>query len=66
MSVNDRDRISGYLHNELFRESNEGNCTTFQRMVWSLVHKKTIKNYSTALQAFSIRSLSLYPLFPFS
>ena len=36
-------RISGYLHNELF----------------SIVYKSTIKNRSTALQAFSFRSLSL-------
>ena len=28
MSVNEN-RISGYLHNELFRESNEEKCTAF-------------------------------------
>ena len=34
-------------------------------MTWSLiVHKNTIENFSTALQALSFRSLSLYPLFP--
>ena len=60
-------RISGYLYNELFSESNEEKCTAFQSMAWSLiVHKNTIKNCSTPLQAFSFRSLSLYPLFPFS
>ena len=37
-------RISGYLYNELFSESNEEKCTAFQRMVCSLiVHKNTIK-----------------------
>ena len=59
-------RISGYLHNELFSKSNEEKCTTFQSMAWSLIfHKNTIKNWSTALQAFSFWSLSLYPLFYF-
>ena len=60
-------RISGYLYNELFSESNEEKCTAFQSMAWSLtVHKNTIKNGSAALQLFTFRSLSLYPLFPFS
>ena len=46
-------RISGYLYNELFSKSNEEKCTVFQRMVWFLiVHKNTIKNWSTALQVF--------------
>ena len=58
-------RISGYLHNEIFSENNTEKCMTFQSMVWSLiVDKNTIKNCSTALQAFSFRSLSLYSLFP--
>ena len=58
-------RISCYLYNELFSESNKEKCTAFQGMAWSLiVHKNTIKNCSTALQASSFRSLSLYPLFP--
>ena len=58
--------ISGYLYNELFSESNEEKCTTFQSMTWSLIaHKNTIKNFSTTLQAFSFRSLALYLLFPF-
>ena len=53
-------RISGYLYNELSSNSNEEKCTTFQSMAWSLiVYKSTIKNRSTALQAFSFRSLSL-------
>ena len=30
-------RISDYLYNELFSESNEEKCTAFQRMAWSLV-----------------------------
>ena len=35
------DRISGYLYNELFTESNEEKCMDFQRLAWSLiVHKK--------------------------
>ena len=60
-------RISGYLYNEPFSESNEEKCTAFQIMVWSLiVHKNTFKNCLTALQVFSFRSLPLYPLFPFS
>ena len=59
-------RISGYLRNELFSKSNKEKCTTFQSMAWSLIfHKNTIKNWSTALQAFSFWSLSLYPLFYF-
>ena len=58
-------RISGYLYNELFSESNEEKCTAFQSMAWSLiVHKNTIKNCSTALQAFSFQFLSLHLLFP--
>ena len=60
-------RIASYLYNELFSEINEGKYTAFQRMAWSLiVHKNPIKNCSTALQTFSFRSLSLYPLFPFN
>ena len=47
-------QISGYLHNEPFSESNEEKCMAFQSMAWFLiVHKNTIKNYSTALKAFS-------------
>ena len=60
-------QISGYLHNELFSESNEEKGMAFQSMAWSfIVHKNTIKNCLTALQAFSFWSLSLYPLFSFS
>ena len=56
MTVNDRESYFRLFHNELFSE-----------MAWSLVvPKKTIKNCTTALQTFSFRSLSLYPLFPFS
>ena len=58
-----KNRISSYLYKELFSESNDKICTTFQSMVWSVVaHKNTIKNCSTSLQAFPFRSLSLYPL----
>ena len=58
-------RISGYFCNELFSESNKEICTAFQSMAWSLiVDKNTIQNCSTALQAFSFQSLSLYALFP--
>ena len=61
MRVNDGGRIAfqvGYLYNEFFSQSNEQKCTVFLSMAWSLiVHKNTIKNYSTALQAFSFRSL---------
>ena len=40
-------RTSGYFYNELFSESNEAKCTTFQRLAWSLiVHKNTIKKLS--------------------
>ena len=57
-------RISGYLYNELFSESNKEKCTAFQGMAQSLiVDKNTIKNCSTAPQAFSFRFLSLHPLF---
>ena len=60
-------QISGYLHNEPFSESNEEKCMAFQSMAWFLiVHKNTIKNYSTALKAFSFQSLTFYPLFLFS
>ena len=53
-------RISGYLYNEIFSESNEEKCTTFQSMTWSLIaHKNTIKNCSSALQACFFRSVSL-------
>ena len=58
-----KNRISSYLYKELFSESNDKICTTFQSIVWSVVaHKNTIKNCSTSLQAFPFRSLSLYPL----
>ena len=57
-------RISGYLYNELFSQSNKEKCTDFESMAWSLIcDKNTIKNCSTALQAFSFQSLSFYPLF---
>ena len=53
-----------YLYNELFSESKEEKCTAFQSMTWSLiVHKDTIKNCSTSLQAFSFWSLSLCILY---
>ena len=43
MNVNEN-RISGYLDNELFSESNEEKCTAFQRMAWFIVvHKKLLK-----------------------
>ena len=52
-------RISGYLHNKLFSEINEEKCTISQSMAWSLiVHINTDRNCSTALQAFSFRSIS--------
>ena len=57
-------RISGYLYNELFSESNKEKSTAFESIAWSLTgDKNIIKNCSTALQAFSFRSASLYPLF---
>ena len=60
-------RVSGYLHNELFSERNEEKFMAFQSLAWShIVHKNTVKNCSTALQVFSFRPLSLYLLFPFS
>ena len=56
-------RISSYLYTELFSKSNEEKCKAFQSMAWSLiVHKNAIKNCSTALQAFSFRSLYLCTL----
>ena len=62
-----KNRISGYLYNELSSESNEKKSTAFQSMAWSLnVHKNTIKNCSTGLQTLSFRSISfciLYFLF---
>ena len=46
--------ISGYLYNELFSKINEEKCTDSQNITWSvIVHKNTIKNFSTVLQAFS-------------
>ena len=57
-------QISGYLYIELFNENNEEKWTAFQSMFWSLiVHKNTIKNCSTTLQAFSFRSLALSILY---
>ena len=57
-------RISGYLYNQLFSESNEEKRTAFQSMPWSLIiHKNTIKNCSTALQAFFSRSFSFCTLY---
>ena len=57
-------RISGYLYNELFSESNKEKCTAFQNMAWSrIVDKNTIQNCLTALQTFSFRSLSLCMLY---
>ena len=42
-----QNRISGYFCNELFSESNEEKCTTFQSMALSLiVHKNAIKKLS--------------------
>ena len=60
-------RVSGYLYNEPYSESNEEKCAVFQSMASSfIVHENTIKNCSTALQAFSFRSLSFCILyFPF-
>ena len=56
--------ISGYLYNELSSESDK-KCTAIQSMAGSLIiYKNTIKNCSTALQAFSFRPFSLYPVFP--
>ena len=57
-------RISGFFYNEPFGKSNEEKCTVFQNMAWSLiVPKNTINNCSTALQAFSFRSLSFVSFF---
>ena len=57
-------RISGYLYNELFSESNEEKCTAFQSMAWSLiVHKNAIKNCSTALQPSIFLPVSLFVSF---
>ena len=59
-------RISGYLYNEFFSESNEEKYTVFQSMAWSLiVHKNTIKNHWTALQVFFFHYLSLCILYFF-
>ena len=59
--------ISDYLYNGLFGESNDEKCTAFQSKGWFFIdHKNTIKNCSTAPQAFSFRSLSLYNLLLFS
>ena len=35
-------RISGYLYNELFDDSNEEKCTAFQSRGWSLIVHKNI------------------------
>ena len=63
MCVNDRESyfrlfVIRFIMNFLAK------CTAFQSMAWSLiVHKSTIKNCSTALKAFSFRSLSFYLYF---
>ena len=42
-------RVSGYLYDGLFSESNDEKCTAFQSMAWFfIVHKNTFKNCSTA------------------
>ena len=58
-----KNHISGYLYNEHFCEINEEKGTAFQSIDCS---QKYYKNCSTSLQAFSIRSISLHHLFPFS
>ena len=56
--------ISGNMYNELYSESSEEKCMVFQSIAWSLfVHKNTIKNCSTVLQAFSSQTLSLFVSF---
>ena len=58
-------RISCYLYNKLFSESNKEKCTAFEGMTLSLIDDETtVKNCSIALQAFYLRFLSLFPLFP--
>ena len=53
--------ISDYLYNEHFSKFDEEKYTVFQSMAWSLiVQKNTVRNWSTALQAFSFQSISLY------
>ena len=44
-------RISGYLYNDLFSESNEVKCKAFENMAWSLtVHKnEKLLNYSPSI-----------------
>ena len=65
--INVENYISSNLYNETFSESSEEKCVAFESMALSLiVHKIFIKNCSTVLQAFSSRSVSLHPLFPFS
>ena len=60
------DRISSYLYNELFCKINDKKWRAFKNMACSLiVYKNTIRNCSTALQAFLFRSISLYPFFSF-
>ena len=55
--------ISGNQYSEHFCESSKEKCTAFLSMAWPLesliVHENTIKTYSTILQAFSSRFLSL-------
>ena len=36
-------RISGYLYNDLFSESNEEKCTAFENLAWSLIVHKNQK-----------------------
>ena len=44
-------RISGYLYNDLFSESNEEKCTAFENLAWSLIVHKNQKllNYSPSI-----------------
>ena len=57
-------RVLVYLYNKLFSKSNEEKCMIFQLLAWSLIaHKNTIKNCSTALQAFSFWFFSICILY---
>ena len=61
-------RISSYLYNQLFSESNEEKRTAFQSMTWSLIiHKILLKTAQLLSKHFSLGLfLCLYPVFPFS
>ena len=56
-------RISGYLYNKHFSESNEEKCTTFQTMAWQYFIRILLKTAQLLSKHFPYLSLSLFVSF---